>query len=89
MLREFGRAFLMPSAKTMLAKIAVVGALVAALALTGCGRKTGLDAPPTVATPQQNAAGQPEHEAIGPDGKAVASPPIQQKRVPWLDWLIN
>ena len=79
----------MPSAKTMLAKIAVVGALVAALALTGCGRKTGLDAPPTVATPQQNAAGQPEHAAIGPDGKAVASPPIQQKRVPWLDWLIN
>ena len=84
---------MIPSSKTPLARIAVVGALVAALVaalgLAGCGRKSGLDPPPTVAVPQQNAAGQPEHEGVGPDGKAVAPPPIQRKRVPLLDWLLD
>ncbi len=62
-----------------LATIAMAAALVAALALAGCGRKSGLDAPPMAAAPDQPALGQP--------GAAVT--PQTDKRHSPLDWLID
>jgi predicted small lipoprotein YifL len=64
--------------------------LAAALALAGCGRKGGLDAPPMAAAgdvqtpPQSQAAGQ---QAPATSGGTVAQPP--DKRKTFLDWLIN
>jgi len=57
----------------------MAAALVAALALAGCGRKSGLDAPPMAAAPDQPALGQP--------GAAVT--PQTDKRHSPLDWLID
>ena len=68
---------------------ALVDALVVPLGLAGCGRKAGLDPPPSAAVPQQNALEGPEHDAIGADGKPVAPPTVQRKRFPLLDWLID
>ena len=72
-----------------LARIAVIGALVAALGLAGCGRKGGVDPPPAAAVAEQ-APGQPGSAAvgIGPDGKPVA-PPGQKRRIYFLDWLVD
>jgi predicted small lipoprotein YifL len=67
----------------MLLRIAAIGALAAALGLAGCGRKSGLDAPPSAAI-EQPAGPAP---AIGPDGKPVA-PQGLNRRTP-LDWLID
>ena len=71
---------------------ALVAALVAALALAGCGRKAGLDAPPMAAAGDLQASGQPGPapalgSTLGPDGKPV-SPPAE-KRKTLLDWLID
>jgi predicted small lipoprotein YifL len=68
-----------------LARIAIIGALVAALGLAGCGRKGGLDAPPG-AIAEQNAAGGPG-TAVAPDGTAMA-PQAPKRRTP-IDWLID
>ena len=86
---EFGRAFyVMQSSKAALAKIAVVGALVAALGLAGCGRKTGLDAPPSAAVPQQTAGAQPGSDpAANPEAGPVAAP--GQKKRFFLDFLLD
>ena len=90
MVREFGRAFqVIRASNATLARIAVVGALVAALGLAGCGRKTGLDAPPAAAVPQQTAGAQPGTEpGADPDAKPVAAPPGRRKDI-FLDWLLN
>ncbi len=71
-----------------LARFATLGALVAALALAGCGRKSGLDAPPMAAAGDLQQSG-PSGTAptLGPDGKPVAPP--AQKRKTILDWLID
>ena len=74
-------------------RIAAVGALVAALGLSACGRKGPLDPPPAAAVPvqQQPLPGQPV-DALGPDGRpaAVAAPPPSSTNRPFiLDWLIN
>jgi predicted small lipoprotein YifL len=74
----------MQPSNATLARIAVVGALVAALGLAGCGRKTGLDPPPAAAIPQQTAGAEPGAE---PSAKPVA-PPGRRKDF-FLDWLIN
>ena len=77
----------------LLFRIAAGAVLVAALGLTGCGRKGGLDPPPGVSAvavdPQP--AREPE---IGPDGRPVAPPPPvpaqpPQKRWTPIDWLID
>jgi predicted small lipoprotein YifL len=88
MIGEFGRAFqVIRASNTALARIAVVGALVAALGLAGCGRKTGLDAPPAAAIPQQTAGAQPGTEpGVDPD-KPVAAP--GRRKSFFLDWLID
>jgi predicted small lipoprotein YifL len=71
-----------------LARIAVIGALVAALGLAGCGRKGGLDPPPAGAAAGPDPAVVNDREpALGPDGQTVA--PAGPKRRTPIDWLID
>jgi hypothetical protein len=63
---------------------ALLVALVAALALAGCGRKAGLDPPPMAAAGDVQGSGQP---GAAPDGKPAA--PLPDKRKTFLDWLID
>jgi predicted small lipoprotein YifL len=75
-------------ASLSLARFAALGALVAALGLAGCGRKSGLDAPPIAAAGDLQASGQPAPApTLGPDGKPVS--PAAEKRKTFLDWLID
>ena len=76
------------------ARGALVAALAATLALAGCGRKTGLDAPPMAAAGDYQTNGQPgaapttgATPAPGPDGKPVAAQADKRKTI--LDWLID
>jgi predicted small lipoprotein YifL len=77
----------------------LVAVLVAALSLTGCGRKTGLDAPPMAAAGDVQSSPQPGAApvgaapggvapAAGPDGKPAAPLPLDKRKTP-LDWLLN
>jgi len=77
-------------------RIAAGAALVAALALAGCGRKGGLDPPPAATYVDPAVAAVPATEEIGPDGRprpaqpaplAPASRPL--KRWTPIDWLID
>jgi predicted small lipoprotein YifL len=68
-------------------RIAVIGALAAALALAGCGRKGGLDAPPGAAVADQGAAPGGPGTAVAPDGTPIA-PPAPRRTTP-IDWLID
>ena len=78
-------------ARSGLVRFALLGALVAALGLAGCGRKSGLDAPPMAAagdlqtSPQPGTAAAPAGTA--PAGKPVAPAPDKRKTV--FDWLID
>ena len=65
-----------------LARFAILGALVAALGLAGCGRKSGLDAPPMAAAGDLQTGA-----AATPAGKPV--PPAPDKRKTVFDWLID
>jgi predicted small lipoprotein YifL len=78
----------MRSCELRLARVAAIGALVAALGLAGCGRKGGLDPPPG-ATAVDASVSRPDLEpAIGPDGKVI-TPPQAPKRTTLIDWLLN
>ena len=82
----------MQTSNAALARIAVVGALVAALGLAGCGRKSGLDPPPAAAITEPTAGAQPGTEGgvrggVDAEGKPVAAP--GRKRHIFLDWLID
>ena len=72
-----------------LARLALVGALLGALCVAGCGRKTGLDAPPgaQLAEPVPPAA-DPNAPPAMPDGRPLASQQGPRKRT-FLDWLID
>ncbi len=78
-----------------LARLALFGALVAALGLAGCGRKSGLDAPPLAAAgdvqtnPQTGIAAAPTGAAPGaaPAARRVAGAPDKRKTI--FDWLID
>jgi hypothetical protein len=76
----------------LVARMAVVGALVAALGVSGCGRKAGLDPPPvaSVSDPAPAVDGAPpeQYRALGPDGRPVA-PKTGEKRWFPLDFLID
>ena len=72
-----------------LVRIAVLGAVVAALGLAGCGRKGGLD-PPPASVVDQNAVVQPGQGRadVGPDDKALPPAPALRRRTP-IDWLLD
>jgi predicted small lipoprotein YifL len=77
------------SSNRALARMAVVGALIAALGLAACGRKGGLDLPPSAVASEPTAAGEPKQgPAIGPDGKPIA-PRTGPKTPTILDWLLE
>jgi predicted small lipoprotein YifL len=82
-LRHYDRTFL---------RLALIGALVASLGLTACGRKGPLDLPPgtSLAGGQAMPAGMETRDGrpvVGPDGKPLA-PAGSNKRIP-LDVLLN
>jgi predicted small lipoprotein YifL len=80
-----GGSVVIQSPRITLARFAALGALAAALVLAGCGRKSGLDAPPMAAAGDLQANGQ--GPAPGPNGKPVS--PAAEKRKTLLDWLID
>jgi predicted small lipoprotein YifL len=86
--RRSGGSAVIQSPRHNFARLAALGALVAALGLAGCGRKSGLDAPPMAAAGDVQAPGQPAAAppALGPDGKPI--PPTLRRQTP-LDWLLN
>ena len=72
-----------------LVRIAVIGALVAALGVAGCGRKGGLDPPPG-ATAAAAADPNVAPGAAPPASPDALPPPTQPlpRRTP-IDWLID
>jgi predicted small lipoprotein YifL len=77
-----------------ISRLTVFGALAAALALAGCGRKGPLDAPPSAAL-EAPAASAPasaplpgRQPGVTPEGQAIA-PPGPKRSIPPLDWLID
>ena len=69
-----------------LARLAAIGALVAAFGLGGCGRKGGLDPPPGAAAVGPSVPAQSPQS--GADGKAPVPAPGPPRRTP-IDWLID
>ncbi|MEA2903941.1 MAG: hypothetical protein QOI12_1328 [Alphaproteobacteria bacterium] len=70
-------------------RLAAIGALVAALGLAGCGRKAGLDPPPSASVAVPEGTVQPDAgPGLGPDGKAIAPSSAPKKSI-FLDWLID
>jgi predicted small lipoprotein YifL len=91
--RSGGVPELSSSSCQTITRIAVIGALVAALGLAGCGRKGGLDPPPnaSITEPQLGPGSGPGPVAgpgVGPDGKALAPAQGPQRSTP-IDWLLN
>jgi predicted small lipoprotein YifL len=78
----------------VVARMAVVGALIAAFGVSGCGRKAGLDPPPVAAVSDPSLAPAPDgtpperYQALGPGGKPVA-PKTGEKRWFPLDFLVD
>ena len=74
-----------------LVRIAVIGALVAALGLAGCGRKGGLDPPPgataAAAADPNVAPGAGPPPPASPDALPPSTQPLP-RRTP-IDWLID
>ena len=83
-----------------LARIAAMGALVAALGVAGCGRKSGLEPPPG-ATAAGISASRPDllppdpstgrsggEPVILPDGRVIAPSEGPKQSTP-IDWLLN
>ena len=74
-------------------RLAVIGALVAALGMAACGRKGTLDPPPTaVVEPDLNAPAVIEPDLDAPAGRArrglVQTPRGPNKRLP-IDFLLD
>jgi predicted small lipoprotein YifL len=89
--------------KPRFAHLAVIGALAAAFALAGCGRKGALEPPPGPATERQEKPAKQKTTALNPigsrekaqdsggfdaDGKPVAPANAPKKRLP-MDWLLD
>ena len=74
------------SSNRALARMAVVSALIAALGVAGCGRKSGLDLPPAAAV--SDPADPRQSAYVGPDGKPAA-PATGPKTPTILDWLLD
>ncbi|MBI4274436.1 MAG: lipoprotein [Rhizobiales bacterium] len=76
----------------LVTRITVAGVLAIALVLAACGRKSGLDLPPSASVAEPAAAAPSDQSQIspdgwGPDGRPVA-PKGASRRTP-LDWLID
>ena len=82
--------FVSSSTSRLPLRIATGAALIAALALAGCGRKGGLDPPPATsyADPAVVPAAAPAPQEIGPDGKPLAPRQAPTRWTP-IDWLID
>jgi predicted small lipoprotein YifL len=76
------------SSNRALARMAVASALIAALGLAGCGRKSGLDLPPSAAVSDPVTSDPKQASSVGPDGKPVA-PRGGPNRPTILDWLVE
>src|SRR5262245_41532338 len=85
-----------------LARIAAMGALVAALSVAGCGRKGPLDPPPGATAADISSVSRPDllppdpstgrsgrEPVIGPDGRVIAPSSEGPKRSTPIDWLLN
>jgi predicted small lipoprotein YifL len=87
---DSGEPALISSSDRRLCRIAAVGALVGALivalGVAGCGRKGGLEPPPAAVAIDPAVAGQAPESA--PEGNAAAPAKQPQRRTP-LDWLID
>jgi predicted small lipoprotein YifL len=73
-------------------RIALAGALFAALGVSGCGRKTGLDPPAAAVATAPDGTVQPtapQGGGLDPYGRPVAAPPGAQKKSIFLDWLVD
>lgn len=70
-----------------LVRIAVIGALVAALGLAGCGRKGGLDPPPGATAAADQSAPPGATPPASPDALPPSTQPLP-RRTP-IDWLID
>ena len=70
-----------------LVRIAVIGALVAALGLAGCGRKGGLDLPPGATAAAEQSAPPGAAPPASPDALPPPTQPLP-RRTP-IDWLID
>jgi predicted small lipoprotein YifL len=66
-----------PENRGLLARIVVVGLVVAAVGLAGCGRKGALEAPPGMALKASTAGDAPPDPKAKPDRKFVLDPLIQ------------
>jgi predicted small lipoprotein YifL len=76
--------------RVTLLRIAACAAMAVVLALTGCGRKSGLDPPPGSSYAQPEPAAQPGvPEELGPDGKPLPPTKPGLKRWTPIDWLID
>ena len=70
-----------------LVRIAVIGAIVAALGLAGCGRKGGLDPPPGATAAAEQSAPPGAAPPASPDALPPSTQPLP-RRTP-IDWLID
>jgi predicted small lipoprotein YifL len=66
--------------RSVAARLALLGAAVLLIALGGCGRKAGLDLPPTAAAPpqQQGATAQAQGSPLNPLGLLDTTPQDEQ-----------
>jgi hypothetical protein len=78
------------------ARIAAIVALVAALGLAGCGRRSLLDAPPgadarerNLPTPLPTPQRVPNIGDDDPAAKPAAPPATKKRPIPLLDWLLD
>jgi predicted small lipoprotein YifL len=70
-------------------RLAVIGALIAALGVTGCGRKSGLDPPPAAAISNgDDPAKRDANMGVDESGKPVAARSQRKSFYP-LDWLLD
>jgi predicted small lipoprotein YifL len=71
-------------------RMAVLAAAIAAVGLSGCGRKSGLDLPPTAAItdPQAAPPGTAPNGQPVPPGQPGQPPPAPPRRF-LLDFLLN
>jgi predicted small lipoprotein YifL len=70
-------------------RLAVLGALAAALALAGCGRRGPLELPPSAAIDSPQVAGQPPSPpGMLPSGEPIPPPANAPKKRFFLDFLL-